>query len=523
MGWNGSGQFNRTNGVFTGATVWDQSRAAGRTVRSDDHDTHDEDIATGLENTVTRDGQNQPSANLPMGGFRHTNVDDAVARTDYAAAGQIQDQGLSHIVPASVGGTGDAITLSPTPAITAYAAGQKWSFVAEATNTGAVTINVSALGTQDVQKLGSALVAADITTGDVVEVEYDGTQFQMLSPARTPVLPADASLNIGSIIDSNGNEVHSFAGVASAVNELTTTNAATGNSPVLSATGDDTDINLTLQPKNNGTVNIGGPLDTSDAAINLSEGAAVASATSTDIWGTDGNTKHITGTTTITGFGTAPRVGADRWVIFDGILTLTHGANLNLPGAADITTAAGDFARVYADTTTQFDVQYFRADGTAVVAPDPHVTGTEQNLSGATVDFTGISADAKRITLMIDRASIASGTRGLGVQIGDSGGIEATGYNGVVSDEAGSATAWSTEASIENSGVNTSSFSGTVWFTLMDAGTNKWHISSIIAESAGGTFISGGSKALTATLDRIRILTTPIALNAGTANILVEV
>ena len=94
MPWNGSGQFNRTNGVFTGATVWDQSRVAGRTVRSDDHDTHDEDIATGLENTVTRDGQNQPSANLPMGGFRHTNVDDAAARNEYATASQVQDQGL---------------------------------------------------------------------------------------------------------------------------------------------------------------------------------------------------------------------------------------------------------------------------------------------------------------------------------------------------------------------------------------------------------------------------------------------
>lgn len=188
MPWNGSGQFNRTNGVFTGAAVWDDSRVAGRTVRSDDHDTHDEDIATGMENTVTRDGQNQPTTNLPMGGFRHTGVDDAAARTDYAAAGQIQDQDLTHIVPTAVAGTGDAITLSPTPAITTYTAGQLWSFIAEATNTGATTINVSSLGVRAVQKLGAALVAGDITTGDLVVVRDDGTQFQMVSPARTPVL-----------------------------------------------------------------------------------------------------------------------------------------------------------------------------------------------------------------------------------------------------------------------------------------------------------------------------------------------
>lgn len=183
MPWNGSGQFNRDTGVFQGATVWDDSRLAARTVRSDDHDTHDEDIATGLENTVTRDGQNSPSANLPMATFRHTGVGNAVARTDYAAAGQVQDQGLTHIVPASVAGTADAITLSPTPAITSYTAGQRWSFVAEGNNTGAVTVDVSSLGTKAVQKFGAALVSGDIETGDMVEIRYDGTQFQMISPS----------------------------------------------------------------------------------------------------------------------------------------------------------------------------------------------------------------------------------------------------------------------------------------------------------------------------------------------------
>ncbi|KKL18114.1 hypothetical protein LCGC14_2478790 [marine sediment metagenome] len=46
---------------------------------------------------------------------------------------------------------------------------------------------------------------------------------------------------------------------------------------------------------------------------------------------------------------------------------MTDGANLNLPGAANITTAADDFAFVYAETTTLFKVLYFKVDGTAVV------------------------------------------------------------------------------------------------------------------------------------------------------------
>lgn len=111
---------------------------------------------------------------------------------------------------------------------------------------------------------------------------------------------------------------------------------------------------------------------TASRAINRAKGADIASAATTNIWATDGNSVHVTGTTTITSFGTAPQAGAERWVTFDGALVLTHGTNLNLPGAASITTAAGDVARVFADTTTQFDVQYFRASGRALVPTPPN-------------------------------------------------------------------------------------------------------------------------------------------------------
>ena len=96
-------------------------------------------------------------------------------------------------------------------------------------------------------------------------------------------------------------------------------------------------------------------------------GTSVASAATTNIWGTDGNTVHITGTAGITSLGTAPSAGARRTVVFDGAVTLTNSANLALPGGANYTTAAGDILTVYADTTTQFDVVIHKKDGTAVV------------------------------------------------------------------------------------------------------------------------------------------------------------
>lgn len=58
----------------------------------------------------------------------------------------------------------------------------------------------------------------------------------------------------GSVKDAGSNEVLTFASVGSAVNELTITNAATGNSPKIQPTGGDSNIDLTLAPKGTGSL-----------------------------------------------------------------------------------------------------------------------------------------------------------------------------------------------------------------------------------------------------------------------------
>ena len=63
----------------------------------------------------------------------------------------------------------------------------------------------------------------------------------------------------GEIDDANGAELIKFpTTVASAVNEVTISNAATGNKPTITATGDDTNITLNLVAKGSGTVQAGG-------------------------------------------------------------------------------------------------------------------------------------------------------------------------------------------------------------------------------------------------------------------------
>lgn len=102
-----------------------------------------------------------------------------------------------------------------------------------------------------------------------------------------------------------------------------------------------------------------GPLDKATAntvlaALNLAKGANIASAATTNIWATDGNLVHVTGTTGITSLGTAAQAGATRTVIFDGAVLLTHNATtLVLPGGSNYTTTAGEVIEFVADTTTK--------------------------------------------------------------------------------------------------------------------------------------------------------------------------
>jgi hypothetical protein len=85
----------------------------------------------------------------------------------------------------TVAGT-NALTGLATPALSGYAAGAQYSFLAQNNNTGAVTIDIDTLGVKSVTKFGSLpLVANDIIAGAMTLIEYDGTRFQLINPANS--------------------------------------------------------------------------------------------------------------------------------------------------------------------------------------------------------------------------------------------------------------------------------------------------------------------------------------------------
>src|SRR5262249_50905482 len=78
--------------------------------------------------------------------------------------------------------------VAATPALGSYAAGNIVLMKANFTNTGAATININSLGAKSIKKNdgATALAANDIVSGQIVVLQYDGTNFQMLSPGGTP-------------------------------------------------------------------------------------------------------------------------------------------------------------------------------------------------------------------------------------------------------------------------------------------------------------------------------------------------
>ena len=81
----------------------------------------------------------------------------------------------------SITGT-NAIAAVATPAITAYAAGATYSFIAANSNTAATTISIDGLAAKSITKNGSvALTAGDIQAGKLMWIEYDGTTFQLIN------------------------------------------------------------------------------------------------------------------------------------------------------------------------------------------------------------------------------------------------------------------------------------------------------------------------------------------------------
>lgn len=196
--------------------------------------------------------------------------------------------------------------------------------------------------------------------------------------------------------------------------------------------------------------------------------------------------------------------------------TYTQGDLLYASAANTLSKLAkGSTGQVLGQTST------IPAWGSAVTLGSPTAT-----TSGTSIDFTGIPSWVRKITLSLSGVS-TNGTSVPILQLGDAGGVETSGYLGgatVINSATPSSSNPTTGFAIQ-SGNAANVLYGTINLTLIDGGANTWAASGVGGLSnLAGTWMCGGNKSTSATLDRVRLTATngTDAFDAGTINITYE-
>jgi len=157
---------------------------------------------------------------------------------------------------------------------------------------------------------------------------------------------------------------------------------------------------------------------------------------------------------------------------------------------------------------------------------EPNLMTAVASTSGTVIDFTGIPSWVKRITVMFGGVS-TNGTSNCIVQLGDSGGIETTGYlgsAGLIQNAGSSATAsYTTGFGTVPTPSAATVMHGALVVSLV--GGNLWVATGVFGNSdAAVPAYGGGSKTLSDTLTQIRVTTVngTDTFDAGTINVMYE-
>jgi hypothetical protein len=260
--------------------------------------------------------------------------------------------------------------------------------------------------------------------------------------------------------------------------------------------------------------------------IGVSSPGNTAYRSSQDFTATASQTTFTTTGSYTVGFLEVYRNGAR---LGDADFTATNGTTVVLGTAC----TAGDLVTIVFFTLVSIANAMPQSGGTFtgnIAVPTgtlyPLVSDTAKSATSTSVDFTGIPATAKRITVMFNGVS-TNGSSLVQIQLGDSGGFETTGYlSGAASLVNGSSVNGSNSTTgILVLGANAATFVFYGVASLSLIGSNSW----VMGFSGGRTdaaaaLSAGGSKTLSDTLDRIRITTIngTDTFDAGTINIMWE-
>jgi hypothetical protein len=265
-----------------------------------------------------------PASNPPAGSDAVFPLLDDYMRTVFAFIATLRD-GSSAVLSAVSGA--DTITASLT-GMASYRAGQVFSFTPASSNaTAAVTINVNSLGAMSVYRDGVALPIGALSASIPVVVLYDGTRFNVIAPASTPVIPSRYT---------TGELVSSFATTAPAgtvaMDGLTIGNASSG---ATSRANVDTLALFTLLWN-----------QASNALLPIQDSAGTASTRGASAAADYAANKRLTLPALVDGQAILAAVGS-------GVLTATVGTVLNHTHAASVTDPGHRHTGLFGTNTAQ--------------------------------------------------------------------------------------------------------------------------------------------------------------------------
>lgn len=378
-------------------------------------------------------------------------------------------------------GTAPTYTLTPSPAITALTANQRFRIKVHSANSGAASTlavnGLTATGIKQYDALGNK-VDPILAASQLVDVEYDGTHWVVIDP-----LPATL------------DKIQSITAVAS--------------SPSMGVTINPTTLDFRVNPITSGAVN----------TRSLSSSATVTIPGSATL-GTASGVRSRIAVLAIDNSGAIEAAVVNTTGTFDfsetGLITTTTissgatSANVaySTTGRTNVPYRVVGFFESTQTTAGTWAANPSRIQGSGglatVVSQALTYNGSQiPTTSGTSVDNFTIPAWAKRITIALNRVS-TSGTSNMMIQLGAAG-LVTTGYSGEAS--------MATTAVFNSSGLSvtaaitaTSQASGTI--TLIHVGSNIWVSSGVLANTDTNYMnISGGAITLTGQLDQIRLTT----------------
>jgi hypothetical protein len=203
-------------------------------------------------------------------------------------------------------------------------------------------------------------------------------------------------------------------------------------------------------------------------------------------------------------------------------ITLNGTTGISTPPVSVLGNTSGSITFAAPDVAGSNTQTLVAATGTLA----PLIAGTAvASTSGTSIDFTSIPSWVKRITVMFNGVS-TNGTSVVQTQLGDSGGIETTGYvsSAVLIGPSTTSSNSTTGVAFTASGAGVVIQSGSVVFTLVTGTTWVASGNLVRVDVAGYISTISGSKTLSDTLTQLRITTVngTDTFDAGSINILYE-